>query len=82
VKEFPFGEIEIGKDNSEILNNTLFGPFNEGINSRMTHGETCKGINPDGTIKILKTVNEVVYAKFSLAGKRNENGKLLQEIPS
>jgi hypothetical protein len=52
VKEFPIGEIKIGKDNSEILNNTLFGPFNKGIDG-MTNGETCTGINPDGTIKIL-----------------------------
>jgi hypothetical protein len=80
VKEFPIGEIEIGKDNSEILNNTLFCPFNEGIN-QMTNGETCTGVNPDGTVKILKTVDGVVYAKFNLAGKRNENDEVLQEIP-
>jgi hypothetical protein len=80
VKEFPIGEIEIGKDNSEILDNTLFGPFNEGID-RMTNGATCTGVDPDGTVKILKTVNGVVYAKFSLADKRNENDELLQEIP-
>jgi hypothetical protein len=80
VKEFPIGEIKIGNDNSEILNNTLFGPFNGGI-SWMMDGETCTCINPDGTIKILNTVDGVVYAMFSLAGKKNENNKLLQEIP-
>jgi hypothetical protein len=63
VKEFPVGEIEIGKDNSEILNNTLFSLFNEGINW-MTNGETCTGVDMDGTVKILKTVDGVVYAKF------------------
>jgi hypothetical protein len=46
VKEFPIGEIEIGKDNSEILDNTLFGPFNDGID-RMMDGETCTGIDED-----------------------------------
>jgi hypothetical protein len=80
VKEFPIGEIEIAKDNSEILENTLFGPFNEGID-RMTNGETCTGVDPDGTVKIFQSLEGVLYAKFSLAGKKNENDELLQEIP-
>jgi hypothetical protein len=44
VKEFPIGEIKIGKDNSDILDNPSFGPFNDGINW-MTDGETCTGLD-------------------------------------
>jgi hypothetical protein len=63
VKEIPIGEIEIGKDNSEILNNSRFCPCNKGINW-MTNGETCTGINPDGTItKILKTLDGIGKGK-------------------
>jgi hypothetical protein len=80
VKEFPIAEIEIAKDNSEILENTLFGPFNEGID-RMTNGETCTGVDLDGTVKIFQSMDGVMYAKFSLAAKRNENDELLQQIP-
>jgi hypothetical protein len=56
VNELPICEIEIRRDNTEILNNTLFGPFNKGIDQRM-NGETCTGVNPDGSIRILSTVN-------------------------
>jgi hypothetical protein len=45
MKEFPIGEIKIGKGNLEILNNTLFGPFNEGIDWMM-NGETCTALIP------------------------------------
>jgi hypothetical protein len=79
VKEFPIGEIEIGKGNLEILDNTLFGPFNNGID-RMTDGETCTGIDEDGTVKILKTVDGEVYAKFSLGGKRNKTTKCYKKF--
>ena len=81
VKEFPIGKIEIGKDNSEILANTLFGPFNDGI-GRMTNGRICSGIDPDGNILVMSTEDgRVIYATFSLAGKRHETDTVLQEIP-
>jgi hypothetical protein len=79
VKEFPIGEIEISKDNAEILDNTLFEPFNNGID-RMTNGATCTGIDPDGSIRILSTVDGVLYAKFGFE-KHNENDELLVEVP-
>jgi hypothetical protein len=44
----------------------------------MTNGDTCKGAYLDGSVKMLKTVDEVVYAKFNFAGKRNENDEVLE----
>jgi hypothetical protein len=79
VKEFPIGEIEISKDNAEMLDNTLFEPFNNGID-RMTNGATCTGIDPDGSIQIISTVDGVLYEKFGFE-KRNNNDELLVEVP-
>jgi hypothetical protein len=47
----------------------------------MTNGETCTGVDPDGTVKIFKSLEGVLYAKFRSADMRNENDELLQEIP-
>jgi hypothetical protein len=80
VKEFPIGEIEIGKDNAEILDATLFGPLNEGI-FRMTNGRICTGTGPDGNIRIIRAGDGdgVIYATF--AEKRNDTDTVLQVIP-
>jgi hypothetical protein len=79
VKEFPIGEIEISKDNSEILNNTLFGPFNQGI-LRMTNGRMCTGPDPDGSIRIIRG-DGGIYVTFNLDGKREAADSVLKEIP-
>jgi hypothetical protein len=69
VKEFPIGEIELSKDNLEILNNTRFGLFNKGI-LWMTNGCMCTGPDPYGTIWIIRG-DRGVYVSFNLDGKQN-----------
>jgi hypothetical protein len=46
----------------------------------MTNGATCTGVNPDGSIRIISTVDGVFYAKFGFENL-NEKDKLLVEVP-
>jgi hypothetical protein len=84
VDKYQVGEIVLRQDSNDALKETLIEPLNAAI-LRMTNGNICTGIGPDGAAHIFSHIGDddkpEFYVTFDEREKRDDADKLVKKLP-